>query len=361
MTKPSVAAALAFLALAALALAVPAAQAHGAAPPREVDTRVLLDDDGGIGYGGCAGPAAESGVPCASDHGGLDLLVLDVREAWLGDEPAAVFRIVTQSEGDGSGALALSIGLAGAAREFKVADALAPAASSTFDFVAGPFDAFDGHPKAVDGWLKLSTLGAKPGDTLEGIVVRSLADGEPDDVMPGGWYANGQEVPHLPHDADPAEAAPAPRPGVYALKGPAPLLALEPAAGFVDLAASGNLTLRLANPLAGTSQDVTLSVVLPGGVLGGLDRGNLTLEPGATRQVTFRAAPGSLGGNATVVARSGLGGLATATVQVVVPASEVPFGDFGLEETSEPGKSSPAPVAAALALVLLAFAVVRRK
>ncbi len=350
-------AALAALAAAALALA-PAAQAHGAAPAREIDARVLLDDDGAVEYGGCVEDV------CPATPPGLDLLALDVREAWLGDEPAIAFRIVTQSEGTGSGQLLLSLTADGATREFTVDDAAAPGAGSTFDAVAGPFDAFDGHPKAVDGWVRLSTLGATVGDTLTGIAVTSLAAGEPDDAMPGGWYSNGQEVPHLPHDADPAEATSPRGPGSYVVKGPAPLLSLEPATALLDLSKGGNLTLRLGNPLAGMAQGVTLSVLLPGGgsaqAIGGLDRANLTLDPAAMREATFRAAPGSPGGNVTILATTDLGGRATATLQLVAPPPP-PTDEEPATAASSGGKPSPAPAAVLLALGLLAFAGVRRK
>ena len=343
----------AFAALLLAALAAPTGQAHGAAPAREIDTRVLLDDDGLVGYGGCF----EGNCPAAPP--GLDLLVLDVREAWLGDEPAVVFRIVTQTEGTGAGGLELSMAVGGATRTFAVDDAAAPGPASTFDLVQGPFDAFDGHPKAVDAWLLLSTLGAAPGDELADVAVASLAGGAPDDVMPGGWFLDGQEVPHVPHD--PVEGLAAPGPGSYTLKGPAPLITLEPGAGLVDVAGGGNLTLRISNPLGGFAQEVSVGLVPGPGVLGALDRANLTVDPGATRQLTFTAAAGSLGGNVTIVARSDLGGRAVSTLQVVVPIAEPTPTPTTAAADRQDGKESPLPAGVLLALGLLALAGGRRK
>src|SRR5688572_5860967 len=96
MTKPALAAATTLATLLLLIACVPAAMAHGAPAPREIDTRVLEDDDGGLAPGGCSHDTEQA---CANpgNVGGLDLLALDVRElATANGTPAVAFRVLFQ-------------------------------------------------------------------------------------------------------------------------------------------------------------------------------------------------------------------------------------------------------------------------
>lgn len=345
-----------FALFAATAL-VPGAHAHGAAAPREVDLRVLLDDDGGLGYGGC-GPADEAGAPCTPEPEGLDVLALDVREAFLGPEPAVAFRMVVQSAvvHDGRG-LRLTLTANGTQRQFAAASPDGVAYTSTaFDLLEGPFDVFDGHPKAIDGWLRLSTLGVAVGDSITGIHLDTTHHDEPDDVMPGTYYSNGVEMPHLPHDADPGEALAEHLPGTFAVKGPAPLIAFEATPTVLDLSQDGNLTLRISNPLTATTQSVTLRVHGEGRFPGGVSNATLSLDPGATRDLVVAWPTPAQGGNASVLVTSDLGARLVRHVQVV------PLPPANLTAPAVPGgKDAPAPAAIPLAVALLAAAVAARR
>lgn len=354
MTNVRAAASVAFAALAAAMALAPGAQAHGAGEAREVDLRVLLDDDGGLGYGGC-GPSEQAGAACTPAPEGLDVLALDVREAWLGDAPAIAFRMVVQGEAGHAGrGLLLTLTANGTQRTFAVASPDGVGYTSTdFDLLQGPFDVADGHPKAIDGWLRLSTLGAAAGDQVTGIHLDSTRDGEPDDVMPGTYYSNGVAMPHLPHGADPGEALEEHFPGTYAIKGPAPLLTLEATPLVLDLGRDGNATLRITNPLAATAQTVTLRVLGDGAgrFPTGAAEATLSLEPGATQDLTVRWPTDAAGGNATLLATSDLGARMEQVVRVVARPIETATASPG-----SGGKESPGLALLPLGLAALAMA-----
>lgn len=358
MTNARVVLAVAFALLGMTASVAPRVAAHGAAEAREIDLRVLLDDDGGLGYGGC-GPSEEAGAPCTPAPDGLDVLALDVREAWLGDEPAIVFRMIVQSASvhDGRGLL-LALTANGAQGLFRVASPDGVNyTSSDFDLLEGPFDVGDGFPKAVDGWLRLSTLGVNAGDEVTGIHLDSTHHDEPDDAMPGTYYSNGVQMPHLPHGADPGEALEDHLPGTYAVKGPAPLLTFELTPGLLDLGRSGNLTLRLGNALAATAQSVT--VTIPASTTarfaGGASNATVSLDPGATRDLILAWPAGAAAENATLVATSDLGAREVRSVLVVpVPTSTN-------TTTQAPAKDTPGTAFAPLALAVLGMAVLVRR
>ena len=352
-----------FAALAmALAFGVPLASAHGAPAPRELDTRVLADDDGALGYGGCT----EAGCNPATPPQGLDLLALDVREAWLGDAPALVARIVFQTEQPQQAGRGLVLSLVASGQTSTVTLASpdgATYASTQAARIDGPHDVGDGHPKALDAWIPLSALGVAPGAELTGIQVVSTQDGEPDDVMPGGWYSNGQEVPHLPHDADPGEALAGQPTGTYTVKGPAPLADLAPPTGLLDLAQGANHTLTLRNALAGLPQFAWLRLEPEPGVqaslVGAGDNGTLgiALDPAATRQATLAVGAGSASGLVRIVATTDLGGRAEATVDVVAPPPAVPAN----ATSSAPAKDASAATALPALAVAAAAAVAWRR
>lgn len=358
MTKTAWARAL-VLAVATLALAAVPAQAHGAAPAREVDTRVLFDDDGALGYGGC-GLAAEAGQPCVTSAEGFDLLVLDVREAWLGAEPAIVFRIVVQSDNTvGDRGLGLSLTAGGVERSFAATSSDGVTfVSQDLDLLQGPVDAFDGHPKAYDAWLRRSTLQVAPGDAITGITVATMSGGEPDDVMPGTWMVNGQPAPYLPADPDAATAEP--EPGAYTVKGPAPLLTLGPAAAIVDAAREANVTVRVGNPLTTLAQKVQVTLETGPGVKATLDHAAFSLDPGAARQVTVQVAPDSASGNASLVIVSDLGARILAGFDIVVPANVTSATATSAPKGAE-GNGIPAPSLLVTALGLVAALGVRRR
>lgn len=340
------------LALVAL-LAVPAAHAHGAPPVREVDVRVLLDDDGLVAYGGCVEGQCQPAAPPE----GLDLLALDVREAALPDgSPAVVLRFVVQSDAPRPESSIEATVLAGGT-EWSLAVATADGlaySSSTFDRVDGPFDVGDGHPKAIDGWIRHAALGAAPGDALTGIRVVSRHGEALDDAMPGGWYANGAEVPHLPHDADPGEAAAEPAAGEYRLKGAAQLVALAAEPAAPDLSAGpATVRLRLSNPV-GLPQFCDLALLVPPGVAARLSQPAVSLDANGTRDVELVVSNATADGVVQVTLVSDLGAheVADVTVRAPPPPSATAAADTGTGQT----KDSPSPPALPAFLALAALA-----
>jgi opacity protein-like surface antigen len=339
MTKTSLAAVLALAVLCAL----PAAAAHGAPPVRGIDVRVLLDQDGTLGYGG----------------GGLDVLALDVREASFPDgAPAVVFRLVMQSEAPPAGqSLALTFTAGGKSHTLTAGtDDGAVFASPDFDRVDGPFDVGDGHPKAIDGWMRAATLGVKPGDKLTGFSVGSLdGDGAMDDVMPGGWFMQGQEIPpvEVPGVEEEAEGAA----GDYMLHGPAELLKLEATPAQAD--APANVTLRLTDQ-SSLPQFVGLTLVAPAGIKARLEQSAVSLDGNGARVVDVVVSSATSDGVVQVIATSDLG--AYSVLQLVVGASSAPTTNVTADaDAADPAdhdgasKDSPTPILAlpALALALL--------
>lgn len=345
------------LATVLLVQAVPGVHAHGAAAPREIDTRVLLDDDGLLGYGGC-GVASASGAPCIPEPEGLDVLALEAREAWLAGAPALVLRAVVQSETvhDGRGLrMAFTAGGNEHVLVIDSADGLTYT-SSDVDRLDGPFDAFDGHPKAIDLWLRLDRFGLSVGDELSGIRLDGLHHGELDDLMPGGYMVNGVEVPHVPHDADPGEALAAVQPGSYRIQGPATLLTLQTDTPNVLVNGTTNVTVRINNPLAATAQSITLQVA---GVPATLSSTNLTLDAGATRQVTLQIPALPAASQLTLIAASDLGGRDVLDFTLLTPPPAAP--DPAPSDGATDPKETPLPGPALLVAALAALALVRRR
>jgi hypothetical protein len=356
MTKtpgaPALPAAALALPLAALLALAPPAAAHGAPPVREVDARVLLDDDG-LGYGGCVEGACPPGA-----GGGLDLLALDVREAWLGGQPAVVFRILFQSaEPAAGGGIVLAVEAPGGARQLRAdtADGLAFVPTG-FDRLDGPFDVGDGHPKALDGWVLASALGAAEGDALSGLSVATFRGEAPDDAMPGGWFVNGVEVQVPPSDGGP---------GTYTLAGPATLVALTVGEAMVQAHGPARVTLELSNAV-GLPQFADLAATAPAGVRASLASAGLALDGGASRTVELTVHT-DVDAVVEVVATTDLGGRAVASIPVSAPDHGAGL-DNGTEtqgrghtaapaggDRESPGPGAALAVAAALAPAALAL------
>lgn len=349
----------------AVLLAIPAVQAHGAPPVREVDARVLLDDDGLVAYGGCVEGQCQPAAPAE----GLDLLALDAREASLPDgSPAIVLRVLVQSEAPAAGAGVTVSFLAGGSEwslQAESADGLAYT-SSTFDRVDGPFDVGDGHPKAIDGWIRHATLGVAPGDALTGIRVVSQRRDTLDDAMPGGWYADGAQVPHLPHDADPGEATAETAPGEYRLKGPAPLVGLlaEPAAPDLSRGPA-SVKLRLTNPV-GLPQFCDLALLVPSGVTARLGQSGVSLDANGQREVELVVSNATANGVVQVTLVSDLGAYETLDIPVQAPppsaatSTSGPAGAHAAGDAADGSKDSPGPPPLLPPLALLALVALLR-
>lgn len=301
---------LAVAGLSVLALAVPV-QGHGAAAPREIDTRLLLDDDGLLGYGGC-GLAEVVGLPCAPEPEGLDLLTLEVREAWLADQPALVWRMTFFEHVVHDGrSLQLSFAANGTAHDLVVDGGDGTLyTSADFARIDGPFPVFDGHSHGIDAWLPYDRIGVQAGSALTDIRLVSQHHDEDDDLLPGTYMVNGVEAPHVPHDTDPGEALASHDPATYTLKGPAPLLDATPPL-VAEAGVPAKLLLR--NTLSSLAQTVLVTVA--DGALA--TPANLTLDAGATRSIEITAPLGLT--NLTVTLTSDLGGRITLTLPVAQP------------------------------------------
>ncbi|MEA3142728.1 MAG: hypothetical protein QOG31_52 [Thermoplasmata archaeon] len=352
MLRPSVAPGMKLTGILVVAVVLaPLAAAHGAAPAREVDTRVLLDDDGLTGYGpdACA-PAVGT---CPFGNGAPDLLSLDLREAATPTgQPVLWFRVAFQTNAvPGPRAIHLALTAGGKERAFDWTSADgATFTTSTFTAIAGPTPIGDGHPQALDGMVGYDALGLKVGDRLEGLSAESHGGGEDGDRMPGGWTSQGTEVAPVPN---PAGAEPA-YDGTYTLKGPAALLKVT-AAGALDLAGKGTM-LHVENLLAASAQFVTLSLSAPPGVLASLDSATLALEGGAVKMAGLKLANATGDGVLNVTVTSDLGAHAFLLVPYRGTAPLVPNATSPAPPSTSSSKASPPalPLLAVAAAVVLA-------
>ncbi|MEK6984896.1 MAG: hypothetical protein AABX89_00740 [Candidatus Thermoplasmatota archaeon] len=344
--------------LAALALLAPTAIGHGAAAAREIDTRILADDDGLIGYG----PDSCSAAPvCPLSNGALDLLSLDIREA-KNETGAHVlwFRAVYQTDHVGIPAeLHLTFTAAGAEHEFEWSSTdLTAFSSTTFAAVAGPTPVGDGHPQAVDGMVLASALGLSPGDVISDLAMESHGESG-EDLMPGGWTVQGIPFDPVPNPASELEEHEH-YDGTYTLLGPAPLVTAilsDRSAG-----AARSATLTVTNALAGTAQ-FTMFDVVPA-ALATLDLASLALDGAATKSAVLTVAPDAFG-TLTVTVRSDLGAYQVLSLDLgaaPIPATPSHNGtahdhdDADGHHDGEANKASPLPLPflAIAAAVLLA-------
>lgn len=336
------------LALIVLASIHPVA-AHGAPPAREIDIQVLLDDDGLLEYGGCA---EDQCAPTGAT--GLDLLALDARNAALPDgTPCVVFRVTFQTDAPQASDRKVRITFlaGGQPRTVDIVDPdYATPRVEGGDRVGGPEPVGDGHPLAVDAWVAYGRIGATQGDTISDVRVLSMTGDGRDDDMPGTWYSNGMEVPHLPHEADPGEAVEEHPPGTFLLGGPDRLLDVGlPPAPFLT---GGDLTVTVRNPLTNLSQAVETRLTTEG--LGRYSAGPdaFVLGPGQSANVTLTA---SEAGAADLILRvsSDLGAWESIGVRSLpLAANTTSSSSAPAQEKGSPGLGLPA-VAATLALAMV--------
>jgi hypothetical protein len=356
--------ALATLLLAAAAL--PAATAHGASAPREVDARILQDDDGLTGYtpGTCA-----ADVPgCPVSGGAPDLLSLDAREARdeLG-RPVVWFRVVYQTDQPALlRAVHLTFTAKGAEKEFDWSSADGVHfTTGTFARILGPTPVGDGHPQALDGMVPDALLGLAVGDQLTGFSAESHGTGEESDIMPGGWtYAGQATIPSIPN---PTATAPS-FPGAYTLQGPAQLLKVGEVGSLELTPGKGQAAVQVENLLAGGAQFATLTLQAPAGATASLDPAALALDGGQLKISTLKLAKATVSGNLTVTVRTDLGAYQVLSVPFkgapATPNATAPnlVGAEGVSSTSArtasvtaTSKAAPLPLPfVALALALLA-------
>jgi hypothetical protein len=187
---PSISGLAVFLAL----LALPTVGAHAAPASRDYETRLIHDcvDDY---YGG----------DMAQNKDGHDVIALDLRENYVqefGD--SLVFRLIMNGGYSGSVRPILKddiiFSTAAAEKHFAFTTTDNRQFQSTFDSMSGPTQVMDngksdGTRFALEGTLKLSTVGLKPGDTIRDFRVDSYVGANRADYMPGTYDTLGQPAP----------------------------------------------------------------------------------------------------------------------------------------------------------------------
>jgi len=339
MTKPALAAATTLATLLLLIACVPAAMAHGAPEGREIDTRVLEDDDGGLAPGGCSHDTEQA---CANPQnlGGLDLLALDVREMHTANgTPAASFRVLFQGGNAGvAQTVSISLTAGGAAQTLTfTGNTGGPYNSTTCSAFAGAVvpPGADDHVSAVDCIVTYAALGVNgTGDALTAISVLSSVGAKKYDAMPGTWYTNdGQSnlAPRVPvcdsSTTPPTCEQPQPSdatggdltPGAYTLAGPAKLVDATLSAATVDLRQGPAIVdIVLGTSLNGTTQVVTLNMSAPTSIQASLDAAT-AIVGNESRTVKLHLVGATKDGAVTVILTSDLGFYQVLSVAVTAP------------------------------------------
>ena len=313
-------------ALALLAvLVMPAVQGHGLAPD-ETFRLVLADDDGLVGYGGCAqGQCAPPSGPRAHDA-----VALEAREvANSTGVPELILRFLVEPVQDD---VMRGIELTGmTSTPFAVTVTVTGTEVTSSLGHAEPAYEAD-NLTAIEVTVPYEALGVKQGDVLSNIRFNTTLDGQVGDVVPGGWYDGDTLVPHVPHDVgELTEVAERPALGQLTLLGPAPLLKV--AMPFPTHTPTGWLIrVNVTNLLSQGHQEVTVT---------GANQTATAMVP-ATAARTIEILLPLRGGNETVRIFSDVG--AYEEEAVFLPAL--------------PAKESPAP---AIWLALAAALFLRRR
>ncbi len=171
------------LAIAVLGLwLLPLAAGHGPPATRAGEVRILVDQNDD-----CSGDDGTAAAECNGTH---DLVAMDLREAW--DEAFAaqvvVFRFLLNGGAPADGfvdVLTFRTGQGVRSFELRTTDNLH--FTGTFDRVNATGPIGDGARFAVEGTVRLSTLGAIPGDVISEFQVQAFHGTTAGDVMPGTY------------------------------------------------------------------------------------------------------------------------------------------------------------------------------
>ena len=298
-------------ALALLAvLVLPAVQGHGVAPD-ETFRLVLADDDGLIGYGGCAqGQCAPPSGPRAHDA-----VALEAREiANSTGVPELVLRFLVEPVEDNATRGIELTGMASMPFQLTVS-VTGTEVESSLGRGEPTYEA--DNLTAIEVTVPYEALGVKQGDVLTNIRFNTTLDGQVGDVVPGGWYDGDTMVPHVPHDVgELTEVTETPALGQLILLGPAPLLKIDvPVPQHVD--GTWLISVNITNQLGEAHQEVTVTAA--GQVA------NVMVPAMSARTVDLSVPEGVY--NVTVRVHSDMGGYEEAPLQLpAVPARESPGG-----------------------------------
>lgn len=342
---------LTFVSILVALLLAPTASGHGAPDARDLDHRAVADNTSYGDYGG------EGGVPPPLIADALDLLALDVREAYgpsAGGATAGLWlRLIVQTDSEEAThrvVIDLAAGSGGATVELTTSDLTTWNAAGA-DAVLPGVPVGDGHPRAVDVFLSYATLGAGPGDALSEVSATSYSGDTAGDVMPGGYNTVLGPVDLAVDDSTVS---------AYPLSGPAALLSLS--APTAPIALERGAVTEIPFDLASNTQEaqfVELTVQAPAGVSATLDRRSVALDGPTQIVLTLDPASAAAGGSITVRATSDLGALATWQTNVTVPAATTTT--TSTTQPPDPAEEeSPSPVWI-VALALMAALLVRRR
>jgi MYXO-CTERM domain-containing protein len=313
---------LALLAILALFVLAPTATAHGAPASRDIDSRLVTDN----AQGGDYGPVSEVPNPLVA-NGAVDLLAVDVREAYGPSGEAGLWgRIVYQGGDEGSHRIELAMDVNGVpvTRFFESADLNTWIGDA--DFTAPEvFPVGDGYPRALEFFLSSGLIGA---GAIENVMVTSKVGGGTGDLAPG-TYQTVAGVPAVVPTDDSATAS-------YTMDGPDELLTIS-GQSSIDLSSSASFEVTVEN-LVGEAQFITFATVAGFG-------GNLVISPdslalGASETGTVSVTTTApVSGNAAITAISDLGG--RSAMLFAYTTETIPLADtdglFGLSELLPPG------------------------
>jgi hypothetical protein len=321
------------LALLLLAAAVPPALADGATPnPPPLFTRIGVDDDGAVAPGGCA---AANPASCTQDVLGLDLVSLEVREAYTSNGTGqAIFLIGFQGGKAGQDNVVTLKLTAGSAQTFAIAGKTeGPYNSTSCSAVVGPypFPGADEHVKALECRVPYAALGGNgTGTKVTGISVESAVGNTKYDLLPGTWQTtNGQTVPYAPRCSTPTppnlpSCTPTPptTPFEYTLKGPAQLLEATLSAASVNLAQGpGLVEIQLASLATNLTQEVAIAMEAPATIQASLDAPTAVLVSNTSKTVALSIVGATRDGMVKLTLTSDLGAYQVLSVSVAAPPS----------------------------------------
>lgn len=361
------------LSLLLLAAAAPASADGATENPPPLFTRIGVDLDGAVGPGSC-----ESANPstCAQDVLGLDLLSLEVREAYAANGTGQALFLVGIQGGEGKDNT-LTLHVKGGADLALVMTSKAGGAfnSTLCDATVGPyaFPGADDHVKAVECRVSYAKLGLNgTGAKVTGIRAESAVGTSKYDVLPGTWYSKDRQdtpVPYVPVcEVDPSSpgaphCGPTQHPGTtpfeYALKGPAKLLDASLSAASVDLAQGpGLVQVQLTSLAANLTQEVALALAAPSTVQATLDAPTAVLVSNTSATVALSVVGATRDDTVTITLTSDLGAYQVLTVDVKAPRSSTcpPVAGNATRVPGCPGTSETSTTAAAPGFELMPMA-----
>jgi hypothetical protein len=369
-----------FVLLLALAVLLPMAAAHGPAPAKDQDARLLADhndDCGGDDVGGLSN--------CRGTH---DLVGLDVRELNDGANDLVVFRFLLNGGNAADGLRdVLSLKADGTTKTFEIRTTNNQDFQGTgFASVSKAVPANDGTRFIVEATVRRDALGAVDAKLTE-FKVDAFRGSTSGDYMPGGYHGPVGQVNDPAQSPATNRVAGCLKPGTqqieqahcYRLRGPGYYVTLDdPGPQQVPATGEAIVQLHLRNQLPNTAQSLTVSVAGGEGVRARFHDPNAPSGEGYSEQLRIDLPKGGstashlaldqatagASGTVTVTVTTDLGGRSQLSVpfEVLAGGTEPTPTEDGSQTGDADGNGIPGP-APALALLGLAAAswVARRR